>query len=75
MSTPLRRFLRSAWRNITVAGLVLSPMVPHEFLRAAFPSHTTDDVPEQEWPERLIPDVELTPDERVLWAQLEELDR
>jgi hypothetical protein len=58
-----------------MAGLSLCPVIPAEFARVAFRPPGAAGIPEYAWPERLIPDVELAPDERLLWAQLEELDR
>jgi hypothetical protein len=75
MSTPFRRLLRATWRNLAIAGMTLSPVIPAEFARVACRPPGAAGIPEYAWPERLVPAVELTPDERLLWAQLEGLDR
>jgi hypothetical protein len=70
MSGLIRRALSSCWRNLALAGMAIYPQIPAEFARLACRRSIMDDVPG-----RAFADIELTPDERMLWEQLAELYR
>jgi hypothetical protein len=67
MSGLIRRALSTAWRNLALAGMSINPQIPAEFARLALRRPIMDD-----FPERARADVELTPDERLLWERLAE---
>lgn len=74
-----RVMIDTGW-HLAIAGMLLGPTVSPELLRSRYPLNPLD-LPEgpepadgEIWPERLIPDVEPSAEERQLWAQLEDLD-